>query len=103
MTRNRRRHLRSSLSGAHLAFGLLLGELLGAVVGVVAVPRNVPVITDSGQSYSTSESDDSGAEESEAIVAWPLLGAAAGAIAGAGAVQLYGRLRRLQEQRGVPE
>jgi hypothetical protein len=103
MTRNRLRHRRSSRLEAHLALGLLLGELLGAVVGVVAAPRNVPIITGSGQSYYGSDSDDSDAEDSEAIVAWPLLGAAAGAVAGAGAVQLYGTLRRLREQRGVPE
>jgi len=82
--------------------GLLLGELLGAVVGVLAVPRNVPIITYSGQSYFKSDSDGSDAEDSEAIVAWPLLGAAAGAVAGAGAVQLYRTLRRRREQHGVP-
>ena len=101
MTRNRRRHQYSSVSGAYLAFGLLLGELLGAVVGIVAAPRNVPIVTDSGQSFHKSDPDDSGAEDSEALVVWPLLGAAAGAIAGAGAVQLYGALRRLRGQGDV--
>jgi hypothetical protein len=83
--------------------GLLLGELLGFVVGLVAAPRDVPIITDSGPSYHKSDSDDSSAEDSDAIVAWPLLGAAAGAIAGVSAVQLYSTLRRLREPRGVPE
>ena len=101
MTRNRLRHLRPSRSEAHLALGLLLGELLGAVVGVVAAPRNVPIISDSRQSFHKRDSDDSSAEDSDALVAWPLLGAVAGAIAGAGAVQLNSALRRQRGQRGV--
>ena len=92
--KSRRRYWRSSRAGLHLALGVLLGEFLGAVVGVMEGAHHLQVI-------AAAKHDDgyaSDVEDDDALVAWPLLGMLAGAIAGAGAIQLGRGLSRVRGQ-----
>ena len=78
MTVSRRRRLRSSRAGARLVLSAILGELLGAVVGLVVAPRRHVGATGeiTKPSYGNA-SDTSDTGDSDPLVAWPLLGAVA--------------------------
>jgi hypothetical protein len=94
MSVSRRR--RSSRAGARLVLGAILGELLGALVGLVVAPRR-PVgatVEITMPSYGNA-SDTSDTEDSDPLVAWPLLGAIAGVVVGVGAVRVYEELRQV--------
>jgi len=89
--------LRSSRAGARLVLGAILGELLGALVGLVVAPKRhvgATVVEIAKPSYGTA-SDTSDTEESDPLVAWPLLGAVAGVLVGVGAVRAYEEFQRV--------
>ena len=96
MTVSRRRRLRSSRAGARLVLGAILGELLGAVVGLVVAPRRHVGATGeiTKPSYGNA-SDTSDTEDSDPLVAWPLLGAVAGVVVGIGAVRVHEKFRQV--------
>ena len=75
MTVSRRRRLRSSRAGARLVLSAILGELLGAVVGLVVAPRrHVGATVEITKPSYGNASDTSDTEDSDPLVAWPLLG-----------------------------
>ena len=90
------RHLRSSRAGARLVLGAILGELSGAVVGLVVAPsRHVGATVQITEPCYDNASNTSDSEESDPLVAWPLLGAIAGVVVGVGAVRVYEELRQV--------
>jgi hypothetical protein len=83
---------RSSEGGGGLAAGVLVGELLGAVIGLLESPRHVPTTIKTHYDRPVYERPVSEMDEHNDI-AWPLFGGAAGAFIGAAAV---GFIRRPQ-------
>ena len=82
----------SSLGGAELAAGVILGELLGALIGLVGTPRHVPTTTTTEARYERPASE----MDEHNDIARALLGAATGALGGAAAVALHQGIRRLR-------
>ena len=90
------RRLRSSRAGARLVLGAILGELLGAVVGLVVAPRrHVGATVEITKPSYGNASDTSDTEDSDPLVAWPLLGAVAGVVVGVGAVRVHEKFRQV--------
>jgi hypothetical protein len=96
MSVSRRRRLRSSRAAGRLVLGAILGELFGAVVGLVVAPsRHVGATVQITEPCYDNTSNTSDSEESDPRVAWPLLGAIAGVVVGVGAVRVYEELRQV--------
>jgi len=75
---------------------VVVGELLGALIGLLEAPRHAPLSADTRYERPTSELD-----EHDALVAWPLLGAVAGATIGGAAIAAFRGARRLRSD-GCP-
>jgi hypothetical protein len=110
MNASRRRRRRSSRAVGRLVLGLLLGEVIGATAGLLVGVRrhhdDHAEITKSYADYASGHSrlsaagtsDTSDDDTSDPLVAWPLVGLAAGAIVGIATAVGYGELLRLLRQ-----
>ena len=96
MSKFRQRHRHSSRGGARLVLGAIVGELLGASVGLVIAPkRHVETPVEIAKPSYSDASDSRDSEDSDPLVTWPLLGAVAGNAIGVGVVGVCEALRRV--------
>ena len=89
------RRMRPSLAGA-LAVWMIVGGIFGAILGLmIGLERyaalDVGIATPYGYTSDSSSTED---DDSDPRVAWPLLGLAAGAVAGIAGVRCYDQLAR---------
>jgi hypothetical protein len=88
--------LLSTRRGGRLVIGALVGELLGAVVGLLVAPRrhvDATVASTKKPSYG-NPADTSDDDDFDPKVAWPVLAGVVGLVIGVGVVRMDEKVRR---------